>query len=96
MPKSFPLSTVSKRLAVFRRGQTLLVLPLEIPVVEVSNEQKRNHSCSSKSGRDVVTRHDVRLLVGREGENWYPSGENEGESIHLRQGSVMALARKGE
>jgi hypothetical protein len=59
------------------------MLPLEIPVVEVSHCENGYRSRCTKPSRNVVTGDYVRLLAGWEGEDGNPCGEDISERVHL-------------
>lgn len=50
----------------------------------MSHDESSYRRRRPEPGRDVVARDDVRLQVGREGEDRDPGGEDVSECIHLR------------
>lgn len=64
---------------------------LEIPIMEVSHYERSDRRSGAEPGGDVVSRDNVRLQVGREGEYGDPGGEDIGEGVHLVRGGVGQL-----
>lgn len=60
-----------------------LLLPLHIPEVEPPDGEHSKEGAKTKSGRNIITHHDVWLFVGGESEDWNPGSEDVCESIHL-------------
>ena len=59
------------------------MLPLKVPIVAMSHSENSYCSPGPKSGCDVITGDDERLLVGWECEDWNPGGKDVSERVHL-------------
>lgn len=61
----------------------ILRLQLDIPIIKVPHDESSNRCSSTEPSRDIVAGDNVRLLVGWEGEDRNPGGEDVSECVHL-------------